>query len=102
LAGTIIGRLVAYAADGRPTWDVQLSASAGRGIVAISPNPSSESQPIAFTVTLAVRDPQQPNPLTENNVNVAPLRPENLNEGEDDAPLPESTPQPDTLDITRS
>lgn len=102
LTGTIVGRLVAYAADGRPTWDVQLSASAGRGIVAISPNPSSDSQPIAFTVTLAVRDPQQPNPVTENNVNVAPLRPENLNEGEDDALPPESTPQPDTLDITRS
>lgn len=99
MVGTAVGRLIAYTSAGRPTWDVQLSASANRGVVAISPNPTAENQPIAFVVTLALRASQQPNPITENNLNVPALRVEDLSE-EDNETLPVVTPQTSTTEET--
>ena len=82
LAGTAVGRLIAYSADGRPTWDSQLSTSPDQGIIALSNNPTSQTQPIALVATLATTRSAAPSPVTENNVTAPPFRPEDLSETE--------------------
>jgi outer membrane protein assembly factor BamB len=94
LAGTEVGRLVAYTTSGRPIWDVLLSQTPDRSVVAISPNPTSQTQPIALAVSLAKSPQTSLTPLTENNIPTAPQVFEDLSEAttESTQTTPSATP----------
>ncbi|MBP7998711.1 MAG: PQQ-binding-like beta-propeller repeat protein [Chloroflexi bacterium] len=99
LVGTTVGRLIAYTSSGRTFWDNQLAPTPEQGVVTISPNPTTEVQPIALAVTLAAGEEPLLTTATEASPVLPPLGPDDLAENEANPNITDLAPAPTREDI---